>query len=53
MIKVIQHSKINMMIYLITQQYIYATTKDGWARINSSTYKGWINLEKVQITEVY
>ena len=33
--------------------YIYATTKDGWARINSSTYKGWINLEKVQITEVY
>lgn len=33
--------------------HIYATTKNGWARINSSNYKGWVPLEHVEITEVY
>lgn len=33
--------------------YIYGTTSSGWGRINSPTYKGWINLEYVKITHVY
>ena len=33
--------------------YIFSTHKSGWARIYSSTNKGWIHLDQVQITEVY
>lgn len=33
--------------------YIYATTKDGWARIYSPSHKGWIYLDRVQITQVF
>src|SRR5699024_12612777 len=33
--------------------HIYATTKNGWARINYSNYKGWVPLEHVEITTDY
>ena len=33
--------------------YIYATTKDGWAKVYSPQNKGWVHLDQVQITEVY
>ena len=33
--------------------YIFSTHKTGWARIYSSTNKGWIHLDQVQITDVY
>lgn len=33
--------------------YIYATTKDGWAKVYSPQNKGWVHLDQVQITDVY
>ena len=33
--------------------YIFSTHKSGWARIYSSTNKGWVHLDQVKITEVY
>lgn len=33
--------------------YIFATTKDGWAKVYSPQNKGWVHLDQVQITEVY
>lgn len=33
--------------------FIYATTASGWGRIYSPTHKGWVYLDRVQITQVF
>lgn len=33
--------------------YIYATTASGWGKIYSPNHKGWVYLDRVQITQVF
>jgi len=33
--------------------YIFATTASGWGKIYSANHKGWVYLDRVQITQVF